>query len=166
MLERTGVPTMEDLKKVMPTEERLNKGPVAVIECFQNIPCNPCYTACNRNAIKKFEDINDLPSMDHEGCNGCGLCVSKCPGLAIMVMDMTYSEKEALLKIPYEFLPLPKENACVKGLDREGKYVCDARVIKVMNPKAFDRTPILSVAVNKEFAKIVRNIGMGDEDGR
>ncbi|AOT68208.1 NADH-quinone oxidoreductase subunit I [Geosporobacter ferrireducens] len=166
MLERTGVPTIKDLKSVMPSEERLNKGPVAVIECFQNIPCNPCYTACNRNAIKEFDDINDLPNIDHEVCNGCGLCVSKCPGLAIMVMDMAYSENEALLKIPYEFLPLPKENDYVRGLDREGKYVCDVRVIKVMNPKAFDKTPILSIAVNKEFAKIVRNIGMGDEDGR
>ena len=166
MLEKTGVPAASDLENVMPSEERLNRGPVAVIECFQNIPCNPCYTACSRNAIKEFEDINDLPNIDHEACNGCSLCVSKCPGLAIMIMDMTYSEHEALIKIPYEFLPLPKENDLVKGLDREGKPVCEAKVIKVMNPKSFDKTPILSIAVKKEFAKIVRNIGMGDEDGR
>jgi len=166
MLAKTGIPAQEDIRKVMPTQERLYKGPAAIIECFQNIPCNPCYTACNRNAIKEFVDINDLPNINHEECNGCGLCISKCPGLAIMVVDMTYSEGEALLKIPYEFLPLPKEESTVKGLDREGNYICDVRVVKVMNSKALDKTPIISIAVNKEHIMTVRNIGMGDHHGR
>jgi len=60
MLEKTGVPTAADIESVFPSEERLANGPVAVIECYQNIPCNPCFTACNRNAILEFEDINDL----------------------------------------------------------------------------------------------------------
>lgn len=160
MLSQTGVPTIEDLNKVFPKEERLNMGPVAIIECFQNIPCNPCATACKRNAIKPFKDINDLPNINHEECNGCSLCMSKCPGLAIMVLDMTYSDTEALIKIPYEFLPLPDPNDIVQGLDRAGNYVCDVRVEKVQNTKALDRTPIISIAVKKEFAKTIRNIRM------
>ena len=38
--------TAEDLAKVLPSEERLNKGPVAITECFQEIACNPCVAAC------------------------------------------------------------------------------------------------------------------------
>lgn len=162
MLSQTGVPSIEDLNKVFPSDERLNKGPVAIIECFQNIPCNPCYTACSRNAIKQFKDINDLPNINHQECNGCGLCISKCPGLAIMVLDMEFSDTEALIKIPYEFLPLPNKQDIVMGLDREGSYVCDVRVENVLNTKSLDRTPIISVVVKKEFAKIIRNIRMED----
>ncbi len=158
MLEKTGVPMIEDIDRVFPSKERLEKGPVAVIECFQNIPCNPCYTACNRGGILEFDDINDLPKMDREKCNGCGLCISKCPGLSIMVIDATYSDKSVLMKIPYEFSPLPQEGQVVRALDREGKYVCDAKVIKVLNSKALDKTPIISFAFPKEYIKVVRNI--------
>ncbi len=162
MLKQTGIPTIEDINGVFPTEERLNKGAVAVIECYQNIPCNPCYTACKQDAIKEFKDISDLPTIDHESCNGCSLCLSKCPGLAIMIVDVTYSETEALIKIPYEFLPLPKEGDVVKGLDRAGEYVADVKVVKVLNPKAFDKTPVVSVAVPKDKIKIIRNIRVVD----
>lgn len=159
MIYKTGVPTKEDLQKVAPSAERLAKGPVAVIECFQRIPCNPCYTACKRGAIKEFRDINDLPEIDHDLCNGCGLCVSKCPGLAIFIIDETYSEKEALVKLPYEFVPLPKEGDTVKAMDREGRVVGEARVVKIQNGKYEDRTPVISVAVSKELSMVVRNIG-------
>ena len=160
MLEKTGVPTPEDLEKVFPSQERLNRGPVAIIECYQEIPCNPCYTACNRGAILEFEDINDLPKTDVELCNGCSLCISKCPGLAIMVIDYNYSENHGLIKIPYEFLPLPQEGSLVKGLDRVGNVVCDVRIVKVLNSKALDKTPIISIEVPKEHMRRIRNIGM------
>lgn len=160
MLEKTGIPDSEQIDRAFPTEHRLKKGPVAIIECYQNIPCNPCYTACNRNAIKKFEDINDLPKINHDNCNGCGLCIASCPGLAIMVIDSTYSKDEVLIKIPYEFIPLPEESRIVKGLDRAGQYVCDVKVVKVMNSKALDRTPIISIAVPREYMKAVRNFNM------
>lgn len=160
MLAVTGIPTSEEIDKVFPSEDRLNSGPVVVVECYQSIPCNPCYTACNTGAIKEFDDINDLPKVDHSLCNGCTLCVSNCPGLAIMVVDMTYSQEEALLKIPYEFLPLPKVGDVVKGLDRGGNAICDVKVVKVINSKALDKTPIISIAVKKNFVKLVRNIWM------
>ncbi|MDW7671887.1 MAG: (2Fe-2S)-binding protein [Bacillota bacterium] len=155
MLEKTGVATPEDIESVFPSEERLKKGPVVIVECFREIPCNPCYTACNQNAIKEFVDINDLPNVDHGNCNGCGLCISKCPGLAIRVLDMTWSETEAVVRIPYEFLPLPEAGDVVDGLDREGNAIADARVEKVQNTKAMDKTPVIWLAVKKEFAKEV-----------
>jgi len=160
MLEVTGVPTPNQIDNVFPSVERLAKGPVAIIECYQNIPCNPCYSACNRGAIKEFDDINDLPKINHDNCNGCGLCIANCPGLAIMVVDARYSEEKALIKIPYEFYPLPEKGQIVKGLDRTGEYVCDAEVINIMNSKALDRTPIVSITVPREYMKIIRNFSM------
>lgn len=165
MLKSTGVPTATDLAQVYPSEERLAQGPVAIIECFQRIPCNPCATACRRGAILPFADINDRPQLNVERCNGCALCVANCPGLAIFVLDMTYSEHEALLKLPYEFLPLPEPGDMVTALNRAGAVVGEGRVIQVQNPPAFERTAIIHLAVAKELAHEVRNIVVeGEKD--
>lgn len=162
MLENTGVPSLVQIKSVFPSEDRINKGPVAVIECYQNIPCNPCFTACKRNAIGEFEDINDTPQLDVGICNGCGLCISSCPGLAIMVVDGSYSSQEVLFKIPYEFHPLPNEGDIVKGLNRLGEYIGDVRILKIQNPKSFDKTPIIHIAVKRDLLYDFRNIRLGE----
>lgn len=157
MLSKTGIPTDLDLEGVFPSVERLEKGPIAIFECYQNIPCNPCFTACKIGAIEPFVDINDMPKLLEEKCTGCGLCLAKCPGLAISILDYTYSEEEALIKIPYEFLPLPKEGEVVMALDRSGSPVCRARIVKVTNPPSFDKTPMISMAFPKEYLKRVRH---------
>ncbi|MHB1653047.1 MAG: 4Fe-4S binding protein [Desulfitobacteriaceae bacterium] len=161
MLSKTGVPTTENLQEVTPSAERLAKGPVAFIECFQKIPCNPCYLACNRGAIQEFEDINDLPHIDDSKCNGCAICVANCPGLAIYVVDYSYSQEEALVKIPYEYLPVPGISSMVTALDREGREVGTVKVLKVQRIKGQERTPILWLAVPKELAISVRNLKVG-----
>lgn len=165
MMEKTGVATGRELEPVTPPAQRRGRGPVVMVECLQKIPCNPCATACARGAIERREDINELPVVDWEKCNGCGVCISRCPGLAIFVMDETYSDTETLVKLPYEFLPLPKEGDCVTGLDREARPVCRARVVKVLNTKAQDKTPVVSVAVSKEMGLAVRNIRLDDSFG-
>lgn len=155
---RMDLPSYEKFKNNFPSLERLKEGPVAIIECFQEIPCNPCTIACKRGAITMSEDINDLPNLNEDRCNGCSLCISKCPGLAIMVVDYNYSENEALFKIPYEFTPLPKEGDLVQGLDRYGKFLTQAKVVKILNPKSFDKTPLVGVTVNKDYLYDFRNI--------
>lgn len=157
MLEKTGVPDPEQINNITPSQERLKKGPVAIVECFQNIPCDPCRYACRQGAIKEFADINDLPVIDHEACNGCGLCISECPGLAIFVIDASYSADEGLIKMPYEYLPLPEKDEEVIGIDTEGREVCNARVIKVQNTKALDRTPVVTLAVPQAQLMKVRS---------
>ena len=168
MLEKTGVPEPEQVKKITPSEERFQKGPVAVVECFQNIPCDPCRYACRQGAIKEFEDINDLPVIDHELCNGCGLCISECPGLAVFVIDASYSKEEGLVKLPYEYFPLPGQDEEVTGIDTEGEAVCSARVVKVQNTKALDRTPVVTLAVPLQHVMRVRSFLRkgGEEHGR
>jgi len=159
-LEKDGVLSPEELAKLpgMPSEERLEQGAVAVIECAQEIPCNPCEEACPKGAIRVGEPITNLPVLASDKCTGCGLCIPVCPGLAIFVVDMTYSDQEATLQLPYEFLPLPEKGEMVTALDREGRAVCSARVVNVRNPKKFDHTPVITIAVLRDQAMNVRNI--------
>jgi Fe-S-cluster-containing hydrogenase component 2 len=164
MLKQTGVPSRAELEKIYPSAERRAQGPVAVIECFQHIPCNPCATACRQGAIRPFADINDRPLLDAERCNGCAMCVASCPGLAIFVIDETYAANEALVKIPYEFLPLPQAGERVAALNRAGEVVGMARVVRVQNPPAFDRTAVIHLAVPKELVHDVRNIALAGDD--
>ncbi len=163
MLKKTGVPTAGDIQRVTPSPERMEKGPVAVIECFQKIPCNPCYLSCKQGAIEEFKDINDLPGINHSKCTGCGICIANCPGLAIFVVDNTYSGDEGLVKIPYEYLPVPEVNSRVAALDREGRKIGTARVVKVQRIKGQERTPVIWLAVPRELVMSVRNIRVGGQ---
>lgn len=158
MFEKTGIPEREMVMAKFPSMERINKGPVAVVECYKEIPCNPCQTACKFNAIFVGEDINNIPVLISDNCTGCAICLSKCPGLAIMVVDGSKSKEYVQIKIPYEFIPLPKVGDVVKGLDREGQYIADVKVVNIMNPKSFDKTPIITVEVDRKFLYDLRNI--------
>ncbi len=158
MLEQTGVAEQQQIKTVMPSEERLQKGPVAIFECFQKIPCNPCTEACARKAPRPMNDINDLPSVNYDQCNGCGLCISACPGLAIFVVDMTQGPHSALVKLPFEFRPLPEKDSMVTLLNREGQAVGHGRVQAVENRPNQNKTAVISVIVPKEIAMDVRAI--------
>ncbi|MDQ7798645.1 MAG: 4Fe-4S binding protein [Candidatus Edwardsbacteria bacterium] len=135
----------------------MKKGPVVIVECFQEIPCNPCETSCPRQAISVGDNINALPQVDHHKCNGCTVCVSRCPGLAIFVIDVAYSDAESAVTMPYEFLPLPEKGDLVAALDREGKECCRAKVIKVVNTKAQGKTPLVTLAVPKGMETDVRS---------
>ena len=167
MLKKEGVPSKKELKKIEPPRERLEEGPVVIVECMQEIPCDPCYYACPRGAFKAFDDLNQRPEIDYEQCNGCSICVAHCPGLAIFVVDHTYSEDEGLLKIPYELLPLPEKEEGVDVLDRAGEKVGDGRVVDIRLNKKQDRTAIVSVAVPKEILMDARHIRLrrGKDEG-
>lgn len=159
-LSTRGVLTPEELRMLpgVPSEERMRQGPVAYIECADIFPCNPCESACPKGAIRIGKDITNLPVLDEEKCDGCGMCVAACPGLAIFVVDMTYSETEAVVRIPYELLPVPEKNQKVSCLDREGSIVTQGRVVKTVQPKAYRKTVVVWVAVPKNFAQSVRSI--------
>ena len=162
MLERTGIPTDDDLEKIIPGKKRLARGPVVIIECFQKIPCDPCAISCKFGAIKPFKDINELPQVDFDKCSGCGICISSCPGLAIFVIDMNYSEGKALIKLPHEMLPLPEKGEVVYALDRAGGKLGKAKVAKVLKIK--NKTNIISLTVPKSMAMKVRSIKVEDKN--
>jgi thioredoxin reductase/Fe-S-cluster-containing hydrogenase component 2 len=125
-------------------------GTRVVIECTQNIPCDPCQDACPRGCIRVGEDIALLPTLDaSRACTGCGLCVGACSGQAIFLINDTFEDGHGTVGLPYEFLPLPQKGAFGKALDRSGKEICDAVVVDVRNSKAMDKTPVLVMRVPK-----------------
>ena len=155
-----GYLTYDELKEKqkLPSEERYEKGPVAVIECVQEIPCNPCEAACHFKAIKIGDPITSLPTLAPEKCVGCGVCVSRCPGLAIFVVNKSFTSKTATVSFPYEYEPLPKEGEMHKGVNRKGEVVCDGKIVKVTNPVSYDHTPVVTIEIPKEYADEVRSI--------
>ncbi|MEO0108215.1 MAG: 4Fe-4S binding protein [candidate division WOR-3 bacterium] len=157
---RTGVLQEQQLRQhgLLPSSERMAQGPVAIIECIEEIPCNPCVDACPKKAIKIEGSIICQPSVDFAACNGCGTCVARCPGLAIFIVNMNYRATEASVALPYEFLPRPTPGSTVQALDRAGRIVCQARVERVLDSKALDRCAVVTVAVPKRFGNRVRGI--------
>lgn len=161
MLINDGIPTKEDVAGIAPSERHMSKGPVAVIECFQKIPCDPCIKACPHGAISMGGDINNRPEIDLDKCIGCGLCISKCPGLAIFVVDKTYSKDLALVKFPFEYLPLPEKGQMVCGLDRSGNELGWFEVERVISGGVKNKTYTISIKVPHELVMEVRNMKIG-----
>ena len=144
-----------------PDEDAFQQGPIAVIECIEEIPCDPCEAACRSGAIHVGDRIIDLPQLRPEKCNGCRRCISICPGLAVFVVDKTYSETEATVSIPYEFLSLPSVGDVVSALDRQGEPVCQAKVLRVDDRERNDLCRVVTIVIPKEHADVVRGITVG-----
>jgi len=157
-----GIPTLDELGKSpgCPSLQELQKGPLAVIECIEEIPCDPCEAACPFGALQIGSPITNLPVLDVEKCNGCGICLSSCPGLAIFVINLNYSDESALVSFPFEYLPLPKVGEEVSATDREGKKVCQGKVIGILDKPKQDHTPVISISIPQEYALIVRGISV------
>ena len=158
-LYNSGVLTETCKGAVLPPKElwEQKKGGLVVIECPQRIPCNPCHTSCPTGAVVAFKDINDQPEIDYEKCTGCGMCVAKCPGLACFVIDLTFSEDKALLKLPYELTPMPEKKDKVKCLNRVGEVVTEGIVENITEPFK-DSTKVLHVSIDKAFIDQVRSV--------
>jgi len=147
--EKNGILVPEDLK--LPNDEQLKKG-VAIIECIQEIPCDPCVAICPVSSIS-MKNINDIPKIDYDKCTGCKRCVSICPGLAIFVVKV--EDNKALITLPYEFLPIPKAGNTVTALNREGKPRGTVKIIKVNRS---GKTTVVTIEIDKNLAMDVRNI--------
>jgi len=147
--ESTGVLSVKDLD--LPSKQQLEKG-VAVIECIQDIPCNPCVDSCKFDAIQ-MKNINAPPIVDYDKCTACTQCVGICPGLAIFVIKI--KDGKALITLPYEFFPIPEINSNVKALDRQGIIISDAIVKKVRKK---GKTSVITIEVKESLAMEIRNI--------
>lgn len=133
------------------------KGVHPVIECTQNIPCNPCQDACPKKCISIGSNITSLPIVTEDcDCINCGMCVASCSGQAIFLVDEDCGDGTATVTLPYEFLPLPEEGTKGIALGRSGKKVCKAEVVSVKSAKAFDKTHLLTMRVPKEYAMTAR----------
>lgn len=133
------------------------KGIHPVIECTQNIPCNPCQDACNKGCIMIGKQITSLPVVDTEKkCIGCGMCVASCSGQSIFLIDEDYEDGYASITMPYEFLPIPKEGDKGYACNRKGEKIGEAEVISVRKAAVFDHTNLLTIKVPVEMSMQAR----------
>lgn len=155
---KTGVVTEKTLRNLslIPSEERLDKNPCVIVECVENIPCDPCASACPRKAIKIEGNITEIPKVDFHRCTGCLLCIPKCPGLCIFVVHKNYTKDSALVSIPYEFLIDFREKEKVIALNREGEKVCEGEIVRIISKPSFDHCAIVQIKVPKKYFNVVR----------
>ena len=159
-LSKRGYISDEELKggPGVPSEQRRRRGPVAVIECIEAIPCNPCESSCKAQAIHVGADITTPPELLEDKCIGCLSCVPICPGQAIFVVDESFSDQRATVTMPYEFSPLPEKNEVVIALDRSGQVLGDATVKAVRKTEKMDRTALVTIEVPGEWSMKARAI--------
>lgn len=141
-----------------------------VMECSQNIPCNPCQDACPKHCIKIGAHITSLPAVDESAaCIGCGMCVASCSGQAIFLIQEDYEPGFSTITLPYEFLPAPQKGEIGCGLDRSGKPICEAEVVEFKTSKAFDHTNLLTIKVPEKYvmqARFYKGISAVKAEGR
>lgn len=137
--------------------QRHADGPTAAIECPQPIPCDPCEKLCRRGAIHVGPDPMAPPVIDPAKCNGCLRCVRECPGMAIFVVDRDAGNGEATVAIPWEFLPVPSAGDTGRGLDRAGRSICPARVVKVLPFRRPGDTAVVVMAIPLRCSHRVRS---------
>lgn len=164
MLAKNGYLEIDEIMDIpgYPGTDILSQKKCVVIECRQNIPCNPCEAACPHQAITVGEPITNLPVVDPEKCIGCGLCVAQCPGQACFLVDQT-GEDHDTVTLPYEYHPLPQKGQEVYGLSRAGGYLVKAVVVRTVMTKKNDRTAVVEIKVPKGYGMKVRGIST---DGR
>lgn len=160
MFERTLAPSTESFSKLpgYPSEERMATSMVAIIECEQEIPCNPCQDSCPHDAIFVGEPITNLPVLNGDNCIGCGLCVANCPGQAIFLLELNHTEETSVVAFPYEYVPLPKKGDTVEVVNKNGDALGEGIVLRIQNNKITDRTNVIYVEVAKNVGKEVRSI--------
>ncbi|MGN0154082.1 MAG: FAD-dependent oxidoreductase [Lachnospiraceae bacterium] len=164
---KKGYLTDEEVEKYPGVTHR--KGIHPVMECSQNIPCNPCQDACPKHCIKIGNNITALPAVDETAeCVGCGMCVAACSGQAIFLVNEDYEEGYGTVTLPYEMLPLPKKGDKGIGLSRSGEPICEAEVLEVRTSPAFDHTNLLTMKVPVDMVMKARfyksKEGSGDNE--
>lgn len=145
----------------LPTSERRNKKAYAVIECFQEIPCNPCVDSCPIGAIEMADGLNALAVINYDKCTGCGICVGICPGLAIFLIDETKEEGRVHITLPYEYSVLPELQSTVLATDREGSVLGEGRVVAL---KVVHGTQLVTISVAAALIDQARGIQLSASD--
>ncbi len=148
MLNKTGIPSKEQVQSRFPDHVALIK-PKAILECYEDIPCNPCSTSCPFDAIEIGDNINKQPKLHVDLCTGCAVCVPSCPGLAIIIAQIRGDQ--AVFKIPYEFLPFPVKGEIWDGINRMGEVICDALIENIQITNKQDHTALVTASVPREY---------------
>jgi ferredoxin len=117
----SGVPQVEQKKRI-----------VASVECFEEIPCRACQTACPEEAILigRVPRLADVPILTEDKCTACGICVSACPSSAIVMLQEEPEKSVSKLVLPWRGARPWRVGEFASLLNRRGETLGSARVIK------------------------------------
>eukprot|EP00767_Chilomastix_cuspidata_P006179 gnl/Chilomastix_cuspidata/650.p1 GENE.gnl/Chilomastix_cuspidata/650~~gnl/Chilomastix_cuspidata/650.p1 ORF type:complete len:1219 (+),score=263.33 gnl/Chilomastix_cuspidata/650:130-3786(+) len=130
-----------------------------VLHCFQEIACDACRHSCPKGVIQLHGGvISGIPeSVAGSGdarCIGCLRCVSKCPGLAVTVVDYRDTSKEPLVSMPCE-LPgadVLAKDALVHIVGERGEQIGRFPVERVRRAPGDHARYLVSVRIPKAHA--------------
>lgn len=148
MLHKTGIPTKEQVSSVFFDDHTLSEYK-AIIECYEDIPCNPCVTSCPVKAISMGPTIHNQPQLDPNLCIGCSICVTSCPGLAIILAKV--NQNKAYFKIAYEMNEVFEKDMIVNALNRAGEVIGEGRIISMLNHPRQLKTQLIEVEVDRKL---------------
>ncbi len=147
----------EDLEALgaLPTDDVVKEKRVAVIECLESIPCNPCGFICPVYAIRK-DSLVAVPVVEWEKCVGCTRCVPICPGLAIFLQWI--DGDNGYVTMPYEQLPEPQIGDDVELFDRSGREVGEGKIVNPTYQARGAPNPLWCVTVEFTDSKLVYDV--------
>jgi len=137
---------LEELK-VLPPDELVREKRVAIIECTEEIPCNPCAFVCRVDAVSK-DSLSAPAIINWEKCSGCTACVAVCPGLAVFMQQI--KDGKGYVTMPYELLPTPEVGDKVALMDRSGKVVGEGVIVRPTYQDRGDAHPRWVVTVEMD----------------
>lgn len=138
--------------------DRSIEGPLAFLDCWEEIPCNPCEGACRKGAITVGPDICAPPSYDPDKCDGCGKCVSICPGMAVFILDRSVGGGLARVTLPYEMRDEMGVEQEAWVVDGEGNELAKGKIVRVSGAARIGQTLLVTVEVGEEWALKVRGV--------
>ena len=152
-----GYNTREEMEErgVFPPEGILKSKRVAVIECIEDIPCNPCVEACRFEGIIK-ESFTKPGNVDWEKCNGCAACLLACPGLSVFLMHI--KDGKGYVTLPYELMPDPKVGDKAELMNRAGETVAHGKIVAPTYRAPGQATPRWVVTVEMDDPDLVYDV--------
>lgn len=152
-----GYNTREELEErgVFPPEEILKSKRVAVIECIEDIPCNPCVEACRFDGIHK-ESFTKPGVVDWEKCNGCAACLLACPGLSVFLLEI--KNGKGYVTLPYELMPDPAVGDKAELMNRAGEIVAQGKIVAPTYKAPGQATPRWVVTVEMDDPDLVYDV--------